>query len=59
MYFGFMNVMLLYSDNRNVSATLVAIFSVVSAKNTNIFIVCWDHSTLNRNFNQNCTIHNC
>jgi hypothetical protein len=32
MHFGFMNVILLYSDNRNVSATLVAIFSVVSVK---------------------------
>ena len=32
MHFGFMNVILLYSDHRHVSATLVAIFNVISAK---------------------------
>ena len=32
MHFGCMNVMLLYSDNRHVSATHAAIFRVVSAR---------------------------
>jgi len=31
MRFGFMNLILLYSDHRHVSATRVAIFRVVSA----------------------------
>jgi len=45
MQFGFMNVILLHSDHRHVSATHVVIFRVVSARIQNIFIVCRDHST--------------
>jgi hypothetical protein len=30
MHFGFLNVVVLYRDNRHVSATRVSIFSVVS-----------------------------
>jgi hypothetical protein len=40
-----MNVILLHSDHRHVSATHVVIFSVVSARIQNIFIVCRDHYT--------------
>jgi hypothetical protein len=32
MHFGFVNVILLYSDHRHVSATRVAIFRVVSER---------------------------
>ena len=32
MQFGFMNVILLHSDHRHVSATLVAVFSVITAR---------------------------
>jgi len=32
MHFGFMNVILLYSDRRHVSATHVAVFRVASAR---------------------------
>ena len=32
IYFGFMNVILLHSDHRHVSATPVAVFSVVRAR---------------------------
>jgi len=32
MHFGFMNVILLYSDHRHVSATHMAIFRLVGAK---------------------------
>jgi len=39
MYFGFVNVISLYGDYRNVSATHVAIFRVISARIQNIFIV--------------------
>jgi hypothetical protein len=41
-----MNLILLYSDHRHVSAGHVAIFRLVNAKNTDIFIVCRDHSTV-------------
>jgi hypothetical protein len=46
MYFGSMNVILLHSDYRHVSATQLAIFRVVSCKNTNIFNLFRDHSTV-------------
>jgi hypothetical protein len=49
MNFGFMNVILLYSDLRHVSATHVAIFRVVNTRtqiriyfNTNTYILCRD-----------------
>jgi len=41
MHFGSMNVILLYSDHRNVSTTNVAgRLEGGKCKNTNIFIVC-------------------
>jgi len=45
MRFGFMNVILLHSDHRHVSATHVVIFRVVSSRIQNIFIVCRNHHT--------------
>jgi len=45
MHFGFMNVILLYSDRRNVSATHGQLQDG-KYKNTNIFMVCWDHCTV-------------
>jgi len=45
MRFGFMNVILLHSDHRYVSVTLVVIFRVVSARIQNIFTVCRNHHT--------------
>jgi len=47
MYFGFINVILLYSDYRHVSVTQLTIFRVVRCKNTNIFKLFQDHSTVN------------
>jgi hypothetical protein len=47
MHFGFMKLILLYSDYRHVSATHVEIFRVVSARiQIYIFIVCQDHFTV-------------
>jgi hypothetical protein len=39
MHFSFMNVVLLYSDHRHVSATLYGHLQGGKCKNTNIFIV--------------------
>jgi len=38
-HFGFLNVILLHRDNRNVSATRVSMFGVVSAR-TQIYLKC-------------------
>jgi hypothetical protein len=45
-HFGHMNVILLRSDHRHISDTYVAIFTVVKSKNTNIFLMWRDHSTV-------------
>ena len=45
MHIGFTNIILLYSDHREVSDTLVVIFRVGKCKYTKIYIVCRCHST--------------
>ena len=47
MYFGSMNVILLHSDYRHVSAIQLSISRVASCKNTNIFKLFRDNSTVN------------
>ena len=48
MHFGFINIILLYSDHQPCFGHSCGHLQGGKCKNTNIFIVCWDHSMVKK-----------